>query len=156
MPPLWIEHVNPEGSRYFVNNSGTFAIVTDTPIRSQELWLKLFQGIQSVHALIENAKLCLQPTSELYIRVCGNNSVYDYYFVDHETQTEFWLEDVNAEALDLPEYTSNDHLSEVLTLSGFVCKGLTSSQSISSESIIGRTLNISLIGKLHQSSTVNW
>jgi hypothetical protein len=50
-------------------------------------------------------------TTELFLEPCETLESCGYYFVDHTTRTEFWIDQVSTELLQLDGVVSISHLS---------------------------------------------
>ncbi|KZT02690.1 uncharacterized protein LAESUDRAFT_815120 [Laetiporus sulphureus 93-53] len=115
IPQGWTQHIHPEGARYYVNSSEFVPIVTDASIVKPEIFQQLFASIENVRILAGNCGFTLPATCELYLHVEEGRQGCRYYLVDHDTQTEFWLQEVQSESLNLPDATSIEHLKHVLS-----------------------------------------
>ncbi|KAJ3551678.1 hypothetical protein NM688_g4569 [Phlebia brevispora] len=118
LPSEWTLYINPEGAQYFVNP--TLNLVTDTAITRPRLYeciLKGFRELQGVASGIENA---LSQGSECFIQaqevpdVTEEHCKCNYYLVDHDTQTEFWLHPINPYDLGIAQVTSESHIKHIL------------------------------------------
>ncbi|KAF7791883.1 hypothetical protein EIP86_002907 [Pleurotus ostreatoroseus] len=114
LPSGWQECNNPEGSRYYVNES--IHAITDSPIHRPEVYEALERGLREYEAAVAILEKPLPQRSEIFIQLDSDNIGLEsckcnYYFVDHETQTEFWLHPTDSYALGLGRVTSESHLS---------------------------------------------
>ncbi len=114
MPPEWTTHVSPEGGRFFVNS--IMQVVTDTNIHDLQLYQRLQYGITEFQALSSQLDKGLPNHSELFIQLanpadekCGQ---CNYYVVDHDTQTEYWLHPVDPYEMGIFRVTSESHISK--------------------------------------------
>ncbi|KIP11931.1 hypothetical protein PHLGIDRAFT_113994 [Phlebiopsis gigantea 11061_1 CR5-6] len=105
----WIEHMHPEGARYYVNCTLAIPVVTDSCLKGEDILCIITEGLLVFQDLAAKSPK-LPPTTELYIRVenetereCG------YYLVDHATQLEFWLEKVTTTQIGLDQVSSEAH-----------------------------------------------
>ena len=91
---------------------GTLPIITDSPI--QEAWTqeKLNRAISYILKQIAGWGSKLPRNAELYVRVDRSSEECAYYFVDHDTQTEFWVQDIKMEDLGMPSVSSIWHISK--------------------------------------------
>ncbi|EMD42097.1 hypothetical protein CERSUDRAFT_120924 [Gelatoporia subvermispora B] len=111
-PGQWKMCINPEGSPYYVTTSHPFSIVTDSVIQEGGTQEKLNKGIHHIMAQIEDMSFPMPRNAELYIRFDKATGGCKYYFVDHDAQTEFWLQDVEMASIGMPEVSSVYHTSE--------------------------------------------
>ncbi|PSS37766.1 hypothetical protein PHLCEN_2v459, partial [Hermanssonia centrifuga] len=116
MPPEWTTHVSPEGGRFFVNS--IMQVVTDTNIYDLQLYQRLQYGITEFQALSSQLDKGLPNHSELFIQLanpadekCGQ---CNYYIVDHDTQTEYWLHPVDPYEMGIFRVTSESHIKYAL------------------------------------------
>lgn len=114
LPMSWAHHVNPEGANYYVNNAGAVCVVTDAPLHKQDIREKIHASVEKIHILVEHLGFKLPADCELYIKPCSTSDKVSYYFVDHDSQTEFWLQNVDSEELDIPDVSSIEHLKYIL------------------------------------------
>jgi len=55
----------------------------------------------------------LSPSNiELLVDFAEDENLCSYYFLDHEHQVVFWLDERTTEEFDIPEVSGPDHLSE--------------------------------------------
>ncbi|EMD42073.1 hypothetical protein CERSUDRAFT_110625 [Gelatoporia subvermispora B] len=107
-------YINPEGSPYYVIASHPFSIVTDSMVEESDTQEELYKGIRHIIAQIEDLSFQLPRNAELYIRFDKAAGGYRYYFVDHDAQTEFWLQDIEMASLSIPEVSSTYHMKHIL------------------------------------------
>jgi len=94
---------------YFYNKRAR--VVTEVNISSSKAhslvmaWIRAIQGVARDQGLVlsENVELFLQP-EESDEDACG------YYFVDHASRTEFWLESLSSEDIGIPASASQAQL----------------------------------------------
>ncbi|TBU35274.1 hypothetical protein BD311DRAFT_829155 [Dichomitus squalens] len=106
----WVAHFNPEGTQYYVN--ATKRLVTDDPIDHPDIWAKISAWITRLDTLIETDGMALPDDYEIFLSVATDDDGCKYYFVDHTTQTVFWIEEIDPERheLELPPVCSVAHL----------------------------------------------
>lgn len=108
-------HVNPEGAKYYVN--AFINVVTDTAIHSAHLYDCVLRGIRECNDLAKQAQITLPQQSELFIQVPDGETVSEkncscnYYLVDHDTQTEFWLHSIEPRDMGIVHVSSESQLS---------------------------------------------
>ncbi|KAF7336161.1 hypothetical protein MVEN_02163500 [Mycena venus] len=107
LPPLWSAHIHPEGQLYFVHE-GSLRVVMHRPETLEIAWC----WIRYIEGLISDAEITVSGDIELFLQLEGPDCAY--YFVDHATCTQFWLESSDTERLDLPTVTSTSQLRIVL------------------------------------------
>ncbi|TFK49053.1 hypothetical protein OE88DRAFT_1737266 [Heliocybe sulcata] len=111
LPAGWSSHINPEGQTYF---SGTvpLRVVTEERLHVQDVLEQICKWTIYFAQLLKERDIQDVATIELYLELSPEGCLY--YFVDHSSRREFWLEDINTEALELPEADSPAHLGYVL------------------------------------------
>ncbi|KAI0947947.1 hypothetical protein AcW1_009577 [Taiwanofungus camphoratus] len=113
LPPHWWAYVHPEGQVYFAHES-SLRIVTEAYLYSPEVQEKISYWIQRINDLLLGNKISLPETVELFLELDDTTDSCLYYFVDHATRTEFWLEETPMDLLGLPLVVSDSHLQLVL------------------------------------------
>ena len=58
--------------------------------------------------------MSLSDDVELFLQLDGSGCAY--YFVDHVTRTEFWMDPLDTEYLNIPPIISASHLSQCSAL----------------------------------------
>lgn len=112
MPNPWTIFIHPEGARYYVNS--LMNVVTDSNIGMREIFDKIVKGLGEFQSLVSNHLGNIPKSSELYIKLDDTEeNQCDYYLVDHDTRTEFWLQPLTAADLGLQQTCSATHLSEL-------------------------------------------
>ncbi|OCH96112.1 hypothetical protein OBBRIDRAFT_363125 [Obba rivulosa] len=114
LPDAWATVINPEGSPFYVTECGAISVVTDSPIQEAGISEKLAKGIGRVRSQIEDLAFKLPRNAELYIRADKIKETCSYYFVDHDSQTEFWLQDIEMTTMGMPEVSSVKHIKYIL------------------------------------------
>ncbi|KAJ7635401.1 hypothetical protein FB45DRAFT_484525 [Roridomyces roridus] len=112
LPRFWTSQVHPEGQPYFAW-AGPLRVVTEAHLYRPET-------LHEIHAWIDYFQDTLfalgRKTSEeieLFLRLEDGGCAY--YFVDHSTRTQFWLESFSTDDLGLPAVVSISQLKTVLT-----------------------------------------
>ncbi|KAI1797910.1 hypothetical protein LXA43DRAFT_273873 [Ganoderma leucocontextum] len=96
----WVQAFNPEGTPYYVNES--IHLVTDDPICHPDISSRIARWAQKMNILIETDELVLPDDYEIFVTVAAEDADESkHYFVDHATQTVFWLEEIDPERHDL-------------------------------------------------------
>ncbi|KAF9555118.1 hypothetical protein CPC08DRAFT_712311 [Agrocybe pediades] len=102
-PPGWTRYVHPEGPRYFVRRSGNMNILTESDIFKHEILEQLEGDIATIEQFIGNNHDLVPSQSDLVVDARSDDErVYTgYYFANHVTQTIFFLDDYEAENMDV-------------------------------------------------------
>ncbi|EED82765.1 predicted protein [Postia placenta Mad-698-R] len=113
VPQGWTPHINPEGAPYWVNTLPTICIVTDAPMHKRDVYEKVLASTEMIQDFAERLDFKWPKNSELYVRPQEGNDGCAYYIVDHDYQTELWLQDMDTQVLDIPDASSMDHLNHL-------------------------------------------
>lgn len=73
--------------------------------------------IQAVQSILLELNQKLPPFAELFLQHNEDDDSWGYYFVDHATQTEFWLDGVTSDEVDIPDTVSEAQLRTWLLFS---------------------------------------
>ncbi|KAF4583377.1 WW domain-containing protein [Pleurotus pulmonarius] len=111
LPEGWASYVHPEGQLYFCRHS-TPVIVTEAYLYNSENMQKVFFWLKCIEALCEERQIVVHPGIELFIQL--EESGCAYYFVDHLSKTEFWLDQFDTDEMGLPQVASEEHLKLAL------------------------------------------
>ncbi|KAH9947504.1 hypothetical protein B0H21DRAFT_738308 [Amylocystis lapponica] len=109
LPLGWTAHIHPEGKVYFACDA-TLKIVTEAYMYSRAVQEKIVHWTGVINELLFERHISLPDTAELFVELDDATESCLYYFVDHAAQTEFWLEELSTEFLDLPPAISESHL----------------------------------------------
>lgn len=104
-------HIHPEGAPYYVN--AKLKVVTDSNIREEDVYNLLSRGITHFWKMSHALQTPLSSSCELYIRAESDDECCSYYVVDHDSQTEFWLQQAESEDLGFYRVASETHLGEL-------------------------------------------
>lgn len=63
-----------------------------------------------IENLVVQKHIVLSDNVELFLQIEDDDCAY--YFVDHATRTEFWLEELNTDDLNIPAVVSPSHLRQ--------------------------------------------
>ncbi|KAF5337493.1 hypothetical protein D9758_013591 [Tetrapyrgos nigripes] len=107
LPPNWSSHVHPEGQLYFARE-GPLRVVTEVYMYNQDLMNKVLSWVSRIEALLEEKKFPLSEGIELFVMLEEDDCLY--YFVNHTTREQFWLEEVQSEDIGIPDSYSPSHL----------------------------------------------
>ncbi|KAJ7655927.1 hypothetical protein B0H17DRAFT_1185971 [Mycena rosella] len=111
LPPLWSAQVHPEGQLYFYRD-GPLRVVTEAYLYRTETHKNMCFWIDRIQEILASTETAVSRDIELFIKLEGDNCAY--YFVDHATRTQFWLECSSTEELGLPPVISISQLKIVL------------------------------------------
>jgi hypothetical protein len=98
---------------------GPLRVVTEAYLYRPGTMENLCHWIEHIEGLLSDAELIFSENIELFLELEGEDCAY--YFVDHATCTQFWLENLETDQLDLPPVLSTSHLSKLLRLSNPEC-----------------------------------
>ncbi|KAJ7078323.1 hypothetical protein B0H15DRAFT_1001402, partial [Mycena belliarum] len=111
LPLRWSAQVHPEGQLYFYCD-GPLRVVTEAYLYHPKTLENVCIWIDHIQDLLSGAKTAISGDIELFIKLEGEDCAY--YFVDHSTRTQFWLENSNTEELDLLPVISMSQLRILL------------------------------------------
>ncbi|KAJ6612339.1 hypothetical protein B0H10DRAFT_2192478 [Mycena sp. CBHHK59/15] len=111
LPHLWSVHVHPEGKLYF-SRSGPLRVVTEDYMYQSSTSESVCYWIECIEDILSKKKVTISRDIELFIKIKENDCAY--YFVDHSTRIQFWLEDHNTVDLGLPPVISASQLKILL------------------------------------------
>jgi len=77
---------------------------------SPELMAKVLSWVVRIEDVLEEKQIPFSENIELFIMLEDDDCLY--YFVNHATRTQFWLEEIETSAVGIPDYDSPSHLSE--------------------------------------------
>ncbi|KAJ7924641.1 hypothetical protein B0H13DRAFT_2184436 [Mycena leptocephala] len=109
--PRWTAWVGPEGQLYFFRE-GPLRVVTEAYLYRPDTMENLCRWIEHIESFLSDAKMTISEDIELFLELEGENCAY--YFVDHATCAQFWLESLETDQLGLPPVISTSHLKIVL------------------------------------------
>jgi hypothetical protein len=111
LPLQWTTHTHPEGDRYFYRSTA-LPVVTEANLYNSDLQDKVSHWVDLIEQEMTAKQLVFAGRVELYVKIEDDNCYY--YFVDHDSQTLFWMENYDSERLELPPVVSSSHLKTVL------------------------------------------
>ncbi|KAJ7089375.1 hypothetical protein C8R44DRAFT_720436 [Mycena epipterygia] len=111
LPQLWSAHVHPEGQLYFCRE-GPLRVVTEAYLYRAETLENVCCWIDHIQQILSNTQPRVSGAIELFIKLEKENCAY--YFVDHATRAQFWLESSSTDELGIPPVISISQLSEFL------------------------------------------
>lgn len=71
---------------------------------------KVAHWTQVISDVLVQNHIRLPDSAELFVELDDATDSCLYYFVDHAAQTEFWIEELPTDFLDLPAVVSDSHL----------------------------------------------
>ncbi|KAG6888385.1 hypothetical protein C0992_008640 [Termitomyces sp. T32_za158] len=107
LPQKWSAHIHPEGQPYFYKNA-TIRVVTEAYVCDGSIMEKVEHWIQVVENLVQQKQTVLPDDVELFIQIEDNDCFY--YFIDHRSRTEFWLDNLDTNEIGLEPVASPTHL----------------------------------------------
>ncbi|KAK7435505.1 hypothetical protein VKT23_019627 [Stygiomarasmius scandens] len=107
LPPNWSSYVHPEGQLYFARD-GPLRVVTELYMYSPKLMAKVLSWVVRIEDILEEKQIPFSENIELFIMLEDDDCLY--YFVNHATRTQFWLEEVDTSSVGIPDYDSPSHL----------------------------------------------
>ncbi|KAJ7798955.1 hypothetical protein B0H14DRAFT_2904551 [Mycena olivaceomarginata] len=107
LPLHWSAHIHPEGQLYFCRE-GSFRVVTEAYLYRPETLDQVTRWIKKIEDLMANKNFPVSGQLELFIKIEDEDCAY--YFVDHATRAESWLEDIDTDNLGLPPVVSLSQL----------------------------------------------
>ncbi|KAJ7240437.1 hypothetical protein C8J57DRAFT_1370797 [Mycena rebaudengoi] len=114
LPLHWSAHIHPEGQLYFCRD-GSFRVVTEAYLYRPDILDKAVRWIQKIEDRIADKSIAISDQTELFIKIEDEDCAY--YLVDHTTNSQFWLEDIETDDLGLPPVVSTSQL-------GIICEEL--------------------------------
>ncbi|KAJ7807045.1 hypothetical protein B0H13DRAFT_2295930, partial [Mycena leptocephala] len=103
----WTAWIDPEGQLYFFRE-GPLRVVTEAYLYRPDTMENLCRWIEHVESLLSDAEMTISEDIELFLELEGENCAY--YFVDHATCAQFWMESLETDQLGLPPVVSTSHL----------------------------------------------
>ncbi|KAK6996633.1 hypothetical protein R3P38DRAFT_3069521 [Favolaschia claudopus] len=107
---LWSAHIHPEGQLYFYRE-GPLRVVTEAFLYRPETFDIACRWIEHLERRVLEI-MANSEDMELFIELDGQSC--GYYFVDHATCSQFWLESSDTDQLGLPQVASTSQLKIVL------------------------------------------
>jgi hypothetical protein len=111
LPPNWTVHTHPEGQQYFYRDS-KLRIVTEAYLYRKETMEKISHWSKIIEDLLIQRNLVISDNVELFIQFDDDTNSCAYYLIDHSSRTQFWIDPMSTDVLNLPQVESSSHLSE--------------------------------------------
>jgi hypothetical protein len=114
----WQEYIHPEGQSYFVHarrSAPRINVITDAHASDSEVQNAVSDFADKLLTRAVSDFWTLDPVHvELMIDVDVDDPAAScYYFIDHENAVVFWLDEVSADDIDIPEVSGIGHLREL-------------------------------------------
>jgi len=113
LPPDWSAHTHPEGQQYFYRNS-KLRVVTEAHMYRTETMERISYWSKMIEDLLFQMNLVISDEVELFIQLDDDVESCAYYLIDHSSRTEFWIDALPTDVLNLPPVVSNSHLRHAL------------------------------------------
>ncbi|KAG5727814.1 hypothetical protein E4T56_gene12766 [Termitomyces sp. T112] len=108
LPPKWTVHVQPEGQRYFFKDTD-IRIVSMNDVYDPKVLEKIDYWTEKLMDILDKQAFSLSDDIELFLQIEGVDC--HYYFVNHRTHVEFWLDDnLSTDELGIDPVVSASHL----------------------------------------------
>jgi len=111
----WTASAHTEGKRYAHTRLAGITIVTKANIAEPEV-LDQLNAWLAVICNTNNELDHLLGNSDLFLELHQDASACNYYFVDHDLRTVFWLHTLNPSGVGLPPPYSDSYLRMSLIL----------------------------------------
>ncbi|KAJ6595727.1 hypothetical protein DFH09DRAFT_1135426 [Mycena vulgaris] len=108
LPLHWSAHIHPEGQLYFCRD-GSPRVVTEAYLYRPETLGKVTRWIKKIEDTVADKSFPISDQVELFIKIEGEDCAY--YFVDHATRAQSWIEDIDTDELGLPPVVSLSQLN---------------------------------------------
>ncbi|KAJ6541114.1 hypothetical protein B0H10DRAFT_1855449 [Mycena sp. CBHHK59/15] len=108
LPLHWSAYIHPEGQLYFCRE-GPFRVVTEAYLYRPETLAKVTHWIRRIEDIVVDKQIPIADQIELFIKIEDEDCAY--YFVDHATCAQFWIEDIDTDELGLPPVVSVSQLN---------------------------------------------
>ncbi|KAJ7126102.1 hypothetical protein C8R44DRAFT_119891 [Mycena epipterygia] len=108
LPPHWSAYIHPEGQLYFCRD-GSLRVVTEAYLYRPETLDKVTRWLKKIEDIIADKGFPVSDQLELFIKIEDEDCAY--YFVDHATRAQSWLEDTDTDDLGLPPVVSLSQLN---------------------------------------------
>ncbi|KAJ8507739.1 hypothetical protein ONZ45_g9925 [Pleurotus djamor] len=112
LPEHWSPYVHPEGKLYFCRHTKP-VVITEADLYNPENLKRLTEWLEVIQRLLVEEQIFDHDNVELFIQL--EDAGCAYYFIDHHTRTEFWLDAVDTESIGLLQVVSEKHLKLALT-----------------------------------------
>ncbi|KAJ6532972.1 hypothetical protein B0H19DRAFT_1186731 [Mycena capillaripes] len=111
LAPLWSSYVHPEGQLYFYRDA-PLRVVTEAYLFRTDTMEHVCRWIEHIEGMLSKIEIMISGDIELFLQLEGEDCAY--YFVDHATYAQFWLESSDTDKLGLPPVSSTSQLKIVL------------------------------------------
>ncbi|KAH7922766.1 hypothetical protein BV22DRAFT_1069923 [Leucogyrophana mollusca] len=114
LDPTWSVHIHPEGQRYFCREGSGIRVVTEANMYDAEVTRQISFWLKYVEESLSHNQLAIPETAELFLELGDSPNTCGYHFVDHAAKTQFWLEPLSTEPLNMAPVVSEMHLKTAL------------------------------------------
>jgi hypothetical protein len=101
--------VHPEGKIYFHRDAG-LRVVTESYLYNPSVAEGICSWVLEIEEQASKKGFVFTNHTELFLQLDGNDC--NYYFVDHDVQTIFWLDAYDTSELGILPVVSPSHLSK--------------------------------------------
>ncbi|KAJ6473316.1 hypothetical protein DFH09DRAFT_1057753 [Mycena vulgaris] len=108
LPLRWSAHIHPEGQLYFCLD-GSLRVVTEAYLYRPQTLDKVTRWIKKIEDIVADKSFPISDQVELFIKIEGEDCAY--YFVNHTTRAQSWMEDIDTDELGLPPVVSLSQLN---------------------------------------------
>ncbi|EGN92905.1 hypothetical protein SERLA73DRAFT_156742 [Serpula lacrymans var. lacrymans S7.3] len=115
LPPTWSSFIHPEGQRYYYCDGLKLRVVTEENMDDPHVATAVSFCVKWIEDTLWQRNIELPDSAELFLQLedTQENSC-SYYFVDHASRTEFWIDKMDTESLDMDPVVSASHLNLAL------------------------------------------
>ena len=110
LPPQWSAHIHPEGQLYFFKDAAIRA-VTEAYVYDRNVMEMVEYCIKAIENSLAQKQLVLSDNVELFIQIEGDDCYY--YFINHHSYTEFWLDPLETSEIGIDPVASPTHLGSL-------------------------------------------
>ncbi|KAF7318902.1 hypothetical protein HMN09_00226000 [Mycena chlorophos] len=109
LPQGWSAHIHPEGQLYFAR-AGAPRVVTEAYMYRKDVLDSVLSWVKQIEDVAFKNGFPVSPHIELFLKLEDDDDCA-YYFVDHSTRAQTWMEDIDTEDLGLPAVVSVSQLN---------------------------------------------
>nr|GAT59184.1 predicted protein [Mycena chlorophos] len=109
LPQEWSAHIHPEGQIYFAR-AGAPRVVTEAYMYRKDVLDSVLSWVKKIEDVASQNGFPVSQHVELFLKLEDDDDCA-YYFVDHSTRAQTWMEDIDTEDLGLPAVVSMSQLN---------------------------------------------
>ena len=116
----WSARIHPISGQSWFYRESTPRIITEANLHDADAMKRMTCWVKRFHERFIREGISHPDGVELFLQL-GDSDESDscaYYFIDHGSRKEFWIDPFDPEVLGLPPVTSIPHLSEFCALHG--------------------------------------